>query len=208
MERVYLVRHGATPWNETGRFQGHSDIELSDLGQTQAAHVARRLARTAIEAVYTSPLKRAMETAAAIASQCGCTPQPDPRLREAHFGDWEGMTFQEFAKAWPDRVRQWVGDPLDTRPPGEGAETLRELENRAMEALKDILARHDGGKVVIVGHGGSIRAFITRALGSDLSIYRRIRLDNCSISRLEVHGDHFVIGGLNDTEHLDDGEKE
>lgn len=208
MQRVYLVRHGATSWNESGRFQGHSDIPLSDLGHDQAARVARRLARSSIEAVYSSPLQRAMETARAIASQCGCTPVSDPRLREAHFGDWEGMTFKEFTQAWPERVRQWLGDPLDTRPPGDGAETLRELENRTREALQDILDRHDDGDVVIVGHGGSIRAVISRALGSDLSIYRRIRLDNCSVSRLEVHGDHTVIGSLNETEHLADGKEE
>lgn len=208
MERVYLVRHGATMWNEMGRFQGHSDIPLSDSGLEQAACVARRLSREPIDAVYSSPLVRAVDTASVIAEACECQPVADRRLMEAHFGDWEGMTVKEFTSAWPDKVREWIRDPLNTRPPGEGAETLAELQDRTMSALSDILGKFPGGRVVVVGHGGSIRAMISNALGSDLSIYRRIRLDNCSISSLEVHRGRFVIGGLNDTCHLSDDVKE
>lgn len=200
MTTLYLIRHGETVWNADGRFQGHQDTDLNDTGRAQARLVAQRLAAVKLDAIYTSDLHRSAETAEIIAGPHGLLPMADTRLREAFFGEWEGHTIHEITERWPEIMTAWRADSLRTRPPG--GETLEQLQQRVGEMLDDIFRDHPDGTVAIAGHGGSVRAVIAIALGADLSIFRKIRLDNCALSVVRHQDGRYTVLHLNDTCHL------
>ncbi|MHB0935633.1 MAG: alpha-ribazole phosphatase [Armatimonadota bacterium] len=200
MTILYLVRHGETAWNAGGRFQGQQDTPLSDKGCGQARSVAQALAGRHFDAVYTSDLARAAETAACIAAPHGLTPMRDIRLREVYFGEWEGLTVAEVTERWPEVIAAWRADSLRTRPPG--AETLQQMLERITAFTEEMLRQYPDGELCIVAHGGSLRALLVYALGGDPALYRRLRLDNCSISIVKVTGDRWSLLLCNDTCHL------
>lgn len=200
MTRITLVRHGETCWNADGRFQGQQDIALNDTGRQQARRTAAALATEPFAACYTSDLQRAWETAEILAAPHGLTPVRDPRLREASFGAWEGCVLAEIATRWPEALAAWRADSLRTRPPG--GETLEAVQTRVAAALHELLARHADESVLLVGHGGSARAIIVEALGTTLEIYRRLHLDNCSVSVIQANEYGYRLYTLNDTCHL------
>ena len=200
MTTLYLIRHGETVWNADGRFQGQQNTPLNALGRAQADSAARALADIPFEAVYTSDLARAAETAEIIAAPHALAPLPDPRLREVHFGEWEGLAMPEVTTRWPEIVAAWRADSLRTRPPG--GETLEQLQQRVVAALTDIVRAYPTGTLAVVGHGGSLRAIITHILNADLSIFRRLRLDNCSISIITVTDGQYTLRLFNDICHL------
>ena len=200
MTTLYLIRHGETVWNADGRFQGHQNTSLSDTGCDQARVVARALAGHHFDAMYTSDLARAVETAATIAAYHDLTPISDARLREAYFGEWEGLTLPEIALRWPEILATWKADSLHTRPPG--GETLEQVQARVAALVSEIMTRNPDGTVAVVAHGGSLRAIVALALGADLSIFRRLRLDNCSISIVQMSDDRSSLVRLNDVCHL------
>ena len=197
---LYLVRHGETSWNADGRFQGQQDSPLSEIGRIQAQATATALAPLPLDAVFTSDLARAAETATAIAAPRALTPIPDARLREAHFGEWEGLTLDDVARCWPEALAAWRADSLNNRPPG--GEGIAQVYQRVMSMTQEVLTRYPEGAVAIVGHGGSLRAIVVFVLEAALTVYRRIRLDNCSITSISVREDRFVLLSLNDTCHL------
>lgn len=201
MLTIYLVRHGETAWNADGRFQGQQDVSLSERGCQQAQTVAATMTSLPLQAIYTSDLRRSAETAEAIAAPHRLAVIPDRRLREAFFGEWEGLTLPQIAARWPEIVAAWRADSLRTRPPG--GETLEQVQARVAEALAAIVQAHPHGTIAIVGHGGSVRAIIATVLGADLSIFRRLRLDNCSISSVRVDDEgRYSLTGMNDICHL------
>jgi alpha-ribazole phosphatase len=162
--------------------------------------VAEYLTHFHFDAIYTSDLRRAAETAALIAAPHLLTPIPDTRLREAHFGEWETLTMPEITQRWPEIVTAWKADSLRTRPPG--GETLEQLQERVVSLVHEIVERYPDGHVAIAAHGGSLRAIIAYALGATLTIFRRIRLDNCSLSIVKAEPDRYVLMRLNDVCHL------
>ena len=169
MTRLFLVRHGATEWNETKRAQGQADIELSELGRKQAQEAARRLASADIAAVYSSDLKRASNTARAIAERHELKVVTDPSLREIDQGEWTGLSVDEIARRWPD----WGDKRHHTaRPGGESPDQVRE---RALGGLKKIVERHPDETVVVVSHGGTIRWVSAEAAGYSTDESARIR---------------------------------
>ncbi|HEX2948833.1 MAG TPA: histidine phosphatase family protein [Armatimonadota bacterium] len=200
MTTLYLIRHGETVWNADGRFQGHQNSPLNDVGRAQAQMVAQAMATYQLDAIYTSDLDRAAETAEAVAVLHQRTPVKDIRLREACFGEWEGYTMTEITERWPEVVTAWRADSLRTRPPG--GETLEIVQQRVTAVVDEIVSNSPDGKVAIVGHGGSMRAVVALALGADLSIFRHLRLDNCSISTIQVMNGHYSLVHLNDICHL------
>lgn len=200
MTMLYLIRHGETVWNAEGRFQGHKNSALNALGRTQAMAVAQAMADYPFAAIYTSDLDRAAETARIIAAPHHLTPIGDPRLREACFGEWEGFTLPEISERWPDTVAAWHKDSLHTRPPG--GETLEQVHGRVAEILAEITARYPDDEVAVVGHGGSLKAMITLTLGATYTTFRRIRLDNCSISILRAGEERCSLIRSNDICHL------
>lgn len=201
MTTLYLIRHGETSWNADGRFQGHRNTPLNDTGIAQARMVARELATYRIDVLYTSDLARAAQTAELIAAEHTAPLIADVRLREAFFGEWEGLTLPEINERWPEILTAWKEDSLRTRPPG--GETLEQVQARVVEAVREMVDRHPNAHVAIVGHGGSLRAVIALALAADLSIFRRLRLDNCSVSTLTVRDGQYALTQMNDICHLD-----
>jgi probable phosphoglycerate mutase len=147
---ILLARHAETDWNLGRRVQGHTDVPLNPAGREQAQALAALLSGEALTAIYASDLERARETAAAVARVHGLEVTVDPDLREKHFGSWEGLTDLEIAARFPDAVRGRWGD----------GETTEEVAARVLGALERIRARHGSGSVLVVSHGGPLRAIL------------------------------------------------
>jgi len=200
--RLIFVRHGETDFNVERRYQGHTDSELSERGRQQAVSVAKRLGAEPITAVYASDLRRASETARIIADVHDLQVCTDARLRECSFGDWEGLSVEEIQERYPKQYENYRQDSVTYRAPN--GETLQSLMARVVSAVEEITARHEDGHIVIVGHGGTVNSFICHALGAQLSIFRRIRLDNCGLTIFHrEQGGRWVLEVLNDTCHLE-----
>jgi probable phosphoglycerate mutase len=166
---LLLVRHGETDWNRDRRIQGHTDVPLNETGRRQAEELAQTLARERVDAVYSSDLARAVQTARPVADRLGLEVETMPELRERDFGSWEGLTDLEIADRYPAHSGPW----------GDG-ETPDELLARLDVALREIAARHPGGRVVVVSHGGPIRRLLRRS-GDDVGA-----IANCAVSRVAV----------------------
>lgn len=165
MATLLLVRHGETDWNAEGRLQGHTDRPLNEHGRRQARALADRLAADDIDAIYTSDLARARETAEILGERLGLPVESDPDLRERNWGNWEGLTGSE-----RDRV-EYVGEDVEAH--GE----------RVVRAVRRIAERHPGQRIVVVTHGGSLRRVQVVAYGMALPV-----VDNCSVWAV-VHED-------------------
>ncbi|MHB1319285.1 MAG: histidine phosphatase family protein [Anaerolineae bacterium] len=200
MPRLYAVRHGITGWNALGRIQGHAQSQLTEIGRKQAEAIAERLSTEHIDAVYASDLDRAMHTAQAIARPHGLAVYPDPRLREAAYGDWEGRTMDELRQLYPDTVTEWMSEPVTVAP--SGGESLDEVAARVGSFLEELRAHPDDEQIVVVGHGGSIRALLCLALCVPQGYSRRVRVDTASLSIVDLRPNRCVVMALNDRHHL------
>jgi broad specificity phosphatase PhoE len=168
---ILLARHGESDWNRAKRWQGHADRPLTERGREQAHALADRLAATELDAVYSSDLERARETAEIVARSQGLDVHVLPELREVDVGSWSGLTRAEAERRFPDAFRRWAAG-------GEGwddGETYEQLSERVLRAIRTIAADHPGERVLVVAHGGTIRAVHAAALGVDVHTYRRIR---------------------------------
>ncbi len=150
MTRLVLVRHGETDWNVEGRYQGQADPPLNARGRAQARSVAPKVAALHPEAIYSSPLKRAWETAMAISEATGLPVTPEPRLKEINQGRWQGMLVTEIQRQFPEEFRLWMERPWELEMPDR--ESLRDLEKRVLEAVAEIVRRHPTGTVALVTH--------------------------------------------------------
>ncbi|TQN32336.1 putative phosphoglycerate mutase [Haloactinospora alba] len=155
--RIICWRHGQTSWNAEKRFQGQTDIPLDGRGQAQAAHAARLLARLRPDAIISSDLRRAADTAERLAEQLGTPVERDKRLRERNGGPWEGLTMSEIRASWPEEYTRMA------IPGGEDLETVGERMRDAIERGLETVP--DGGLLAVVSHGASLRAAINRLLG-------------------------------------------
>jgi broad specificity phosphatase PhoE len=199
--RAFIVRHGETDWNIEGRRQGSSDIRLSDTGIAQARAVAMRLSAEPVVAIYCSDLARAKETAQLIGAYHAVPIEETSALREAGLGEWEGMTDAEIADAYgAEAMAAYRNQPLAYRPPG--SESLASVAARMQGEMDRIADRWFDGTVVIVGHGGSLRALLCQAVGAPPGCMVGFRLDNGSISLIERRGARAWICYSNDTSHL------
>ena len=202
--RIYLVRHGETEWNITMRAQGHTDVPLSDVGRRQADCLGKRLAGEEFKGCYASDLKRAGETAAIIwkhQKRRHLDIETLPELRELNFGDWEGMTMQEVAGQFMDDLKLWWDKPASLRIPG--GETMGELAERCLGALKQIVSRHNGGNVLVVTHGGPIRIITASVLEMDLNKYWRLQMANACLSIIDFpEWEKGILMLFNDCSHL------
>lgn len=201
MLRLYLVRHGVTVWNQEARWQGHTDVPLSAEGVEQAKRIAMRLSRHPIAAVWSSDLARARHTAEVIAEPHGLEVVATSRLRETMLGEWEGLTIQEIiARGDEELWRNVRHDSLTYRPPG--AERLEAVWDRLMSVRDEIRERHSEGEVVVVGHGGSLRALICDAFGATITSMPHSALDNASLSAIDYAEHRTWVKLVNDTSHL------
>lgn len=208
---LYLVRHGVTVGGEQRRYKGSIDVPLSDEGWEQAqktaaficSDVERRAAKaeeeghvpSRLEAIYASPLSRALRTAEAICAPCAMHPVVNPDLRERHFGIWEGMTFSEIKEQYPEEFRAWARNPLDHAP--VGGETTREVETRCVRVMHDLIERHKGRSLAIVAHGGVNRVILCNIMGLPLEHIFRIEQDNAAVNIIEFWEAYPVIKLLN-----------
>lgn len=199
MATLYLVRHGETTFNAEGRIQGHLDAPLSELGLRQARMIARRLEGETFSAVYSSDLVRARVTAEIIANTHGIPVHTTPLLREAYLGVVQGLTRAEVEERFPAGLNLWRTDP-SLRPPE--AETLGQVVQRCAEFLNTTLAGYDEEeRVLVVGHGGSVRGVIIAALGLPIEAFRVFHFSNASLTILNT-GRSCGLWLLNDTCHL------
>lgn len=202
MTRVILVRHGQTKWNVELKYQGHSEVELTLNGMEQAKLVAARLAIEPLAAVYSSDLGRARTTAEFIAQPHGLPVTTISDLREYHFGDWEGLTFQQISTRWPDISTNFFQNPDEVKIPG--GETFRAVKARAEAAVKRLVLDHPDQTIVIVSHGGTIRTIICAALGLHLNRVWALKQDNTAVNVIEYRGEDAVVALMNDTHHLNE----
>lgn len=199
--RVYLIRHGETEWNHTMKFQGATDIPLSEHGRRQAASLGKRLGGLKLDAFYASDLVRAHETATIISNRHGMSVETVPGLRELNFGAWEGLTIAEIQKLFANELEQWWENPFSIRIPG--GETYNELIERSVNAIKEIVARHSDGRIAVVSHGGPIRSIVGSVLEMDLGKYWRLGLHNGSLTILDFTGwEYGILTLYNDCSHL------
>jgi alpha-ribazole phosphatase len=222
LSRLILVRHGVTSWNQAGRYQGHQDIPLGELGRLQAARVAGRLASERIDLCLTSDLGRARETAASVLAGRGLVPTETPALRELGFGTWEGLGSMQIAPKYPAEWEAWIRDPVMAAPPA--GETLQQLLDRLLVPLAEVVALptrqgepHDwfayraaggageeptAGTVLVVSHGGPIRVLIAHLLGLPLRAYWQFAIRPASVSILELYPEGAIAEVIGDTSHL------
>lgn len=197
---LFLARHGQTDWNAARRFQGASDIGLSERGRDQAAALGRALGARRLAAVYVSPLLRARETVAIAMPGDPVPVIPMDELRELSLGDWEGRTVDEIRSEEGDPYLAWLRAPHDCPPPG--GEPLDRVAARVRGALDRIAASHGAGdEVLVVAHGGVISVYACHLLGSSFNSLWRLRVDNCSLTVVKPPR----LVSINDTSHLAPG---
>jgi broad specificity phosphatase PhoE len=201
MALFYFVRHGETAWNAEERLCGSTDVPLSDVGRRQAHLLGLRFQPIWVEALYSSPLGRALETAQLIGEAIGREPVVDPRLAELNYGAWEGRLFEEIKRTSPAIYGAWDADPANVAPP-EG-ETGVHLIERVTPFMADLAQRHRSGNVVVVCHKTVCRLLACHIMGTPLSEYRRrITMDNAAVNIFETREGKWGVVALNDTSHL------
>ncbi len=201
MALFYFVRHGETEWNAEGRLCGRTDVPLSKVGRWQARLLAARLKPISVEALYSSPLGRALETAGLIGAAVGHEPVVDGRLVELNYGAWEGRTFDEIKRSDPDAYRAWDADPASMAPP-EG-ETGFQLVERVTPFLAEMSQRYQQGNVAVVCHKTVCRLMACHIMGVPLSQYRkRIPMENAALNVFAHKEGKWQVVALNDISHL------
>ncbi|MEV2238908.1 histidine phosphatase family protein [Micromonospora sp. NPDC049891] len=182
MTRLIIWRHGNTDWNAASRVQGQTDVPLNDLGREQARAAAPLLAALRPDALVASDLNRAAETAAALSALTGLPVRSDARLRERHFGTWQGLLLTEVAERFPEEYARWRAGDLD---PGADIEPLDELGKRVGTALQEAADELPGGTVVIATHGAAARQGCGHLLGWAHDVLRTVgSLGNCHWTEL------------------------
>ena len=196
MLSVYLLRHGQTPYNADGnRYCGHTDIELTERGIQQALGVRERLRGVHLDAVYSSPLLRARRTAE-LASGWSSV-QTDRRMIEIDFGSWEHKTREEFVAEDPGSWEAWSRDPWHSRA-GNTGESGAEIVGRLDSFFDEMLARHAGQTILVVGHNGVNRLYMAHKLGIPLQHHRRLVQENSAITLFELDDSgEFTLQRLN-----------
>ena len=199
--RVLAIRHGETDWNVAGRVQGQLDVPLNDNGRWQVHRLALAVAEEDISAIYSSDLLRALETAQAVERGCGDPITTDIGLRERGFGIFEGLSYDEIGRRWPEQSERWRKRDPDFGP--EGGETLRQFYERSIAAVTRAAAMHPGQTIAVVSHGGVMDCLHRAALSLALDAPRTWQLGNASINRVLYTPQGFTLIGWSDDYHLD-----
>ncbi len=210
--RILAIRHGETLWNVDTRIQGHLNIDLNDTGRWQAERVGHALAEEPIHAIYSSDLRRAFETAQAIATaparlaaRTHTPAQVTPRLqlRERHFGHFQGKTWAEIESGWPEETKRWRGRDPHWSP--EGGESLTALRERIARCVDELASQHLGEQIVLVAHGGVMDVLYRLATGQDIQAPRTWHLGNAAINRLLWTPQGLSLVGWGDVSHFEEG---
>ena len=195
MTRLLICRHGRTSWNAAHRVQGHSDVGLDEVGHAEARRAAASLAVERPDVLVSSDLRRARETAGAIADVTGLPIVTDPLLRERAYGIWEGLTDDEIAVGYPEENKRWrtgLSAPID------GVENQIDVGKRMVEALNAAADRAPDGTVLVVTHGGSAKRGCGALLGWPDEAWATLSgLDNCHWIELRRRGAGWRLYGYN-----------
>jgi broad specificity phosphatase PhoE len=176
MTTLILIRHGETNWNNIGRYQGQADPPLNPRGRQQAAELAENLAGAQLDMLYSSPLRRALETAEIVAERLKIPVYQDARLQEIHQGDWQTRLRSEIETLYPELFQRWEREPWQVTPPG--GEHLSQVQGRVYQAVDDILARHPGKRIGLVAHRIPIALLKMRYQNLEPDIVRSLHLPN------------------------------
>jgi broad specificity phosphatase PhoE len=200
--RLLLVRHGSTEHSHEGRFSGRNELPLDDHGRRQAQAIARHVSRMGrVDVVLSSPLRRARETAEAIAAKVGGEVEVVADLVEMEFGEWEGLTLADAHLKWPALIRSWL-DGADVGPPG--GESFTQVETRVVPALEQIVATHRGKRIVAVSHVTPIKTLLRIALCAPQETMFKFHLDTASLSVVDYYEDGASsVRTINNSEHPD-----
>ena len=200
MTQLILVRHGQTAWNKQPHFRGRADIELDETGLAQAEATAARVAQWPVSAVYSSPLKRAMATAQAIAEKLDIAVQPHDGLLDIYFGSWQGLTAQQAREDNGELLESWLKKPQKvTFPQGE---SLTHVRDRISGALDELTAKHRDETIVLVSHVVVLKVLLCYVLGLDNSHFWKIEQGTCAINIVKADGGDYTVSLINDTCHL------
>jgi 2,3-bisphosphoglycerate-dependent phosphoglycerate mutase len=201
--RITAIRHGETAWNVDTRIQGQLDISLNEQGRWQAQQAGQAMASEQVDAIVSSDLSRAYETALAVAKPHGITVQTDHGLREREFGSFQGKTFAEIEAQMPEQAVLWRKRVPDFSP--GGGESLLIFRERVAQCLCRLAAQYAGKHIIVVSHGGVMDIIYREATGLELQAPRTWQLGNASINRVLWNGEHFSLIGWSDTRHLNQG---
>jgi len=193
--KIYLIRHGETEGADTRRYKGHIDVPLSENGISQVQRLSEHLSRNAeLSAVYTSDLSRASRSAEIIAAPFNITPIVIRELKERNFGDWEGMSFDEIQKIYPDAFTSWAKNPLRFSP--LNGESTLEVHDRVMPVFIRIEEENKGKNIAIVTHGGVTRVILCSMLEMPLENIFRIEQDFAALNIVEFW-DYPIVKQIN-----------
>jgi len=204
MAKLILARHGETMWNVEKVFRGRADVGLDEVGIKQAELLAKYLSNWELEAIYASPIRRALETANIVARYQKVSARIAEGLTDFDFGEWQSLSEQQVRRLYPDLFNEWHNNPDKVRMPG--GESLEDVRRRAVEVVNDIVSRHQGN-VLLVSHRVVIKVLICYLLGLDNSHFRNINQDVGGITIFDYVDGRFVLTRHNDTSHLRDLQK-
>ncbi|MFN3598114.1 MAG: phosphoserine phosphatase PspA [Aquificaceae bacterium] len=202
MVKLYLVRHAESQWNPIGRYQGLLDPELSERGKKQAKLLGKHFKNITLHAVYSSPLKRTMQTALSLVEGKNMEVIPDKRIIEIDHGLWSGMLVQEVQEKFPQQFKRWLEEPHKVS--FEDGESLLQVYEKVKDFLNYVKEKHWGQTIALVSHTVPMRAMYCALLNIDLSRFWSFGCDNASYSLIHMERDRNVIIQLNITCHLGD----
>ena len=183
--KIYLIRHGEVGDGNEKRYNGHTDVPLSEKGEEQIKRLSDYLkGLTKLKAIYTSDLSRALKSAEIIAGPHGLEPVIEEGLKEFSFGVWEGMTFNEIEQKYPDAFNAWAKNPIKFSP--MGGESTLDVRNRSWPVFNEIVKRHEGEAIAIVTHGGINRIILCELLGMPLENIFRIEQNFAALNIIEI----------------------
>lgn len=201
MIKLILVRHGTTICNEGGVFSGFTDSILSEKGKAQAIKLAQYLKDENIDRIYTTPFSRTKETVKKLAEIKSIQIEERSQLNEIDFGDFEGLSFKGIEKEYPEEIEKMINEGFEYKYPN--GESLVDTFMRVKNEVKRIINDNQNSTVLICSHGGTIRNIISYLLCEDYKYHWNFRIDNCSITEIEVDNNFAVINKLNDKTYFE-----
>jgi broad specificity phosphatase PhoE len=204
MAKLILARHGETAWNAEKIYRGRADIGLDELGIEQAKLLAKYMSNWELQLIYSSPLKRALDTANAVARYHKIAVHIADGLTDFDYGEWQSLPEQEVKRRYPALHKEWLNEPHKVKMPG--GESLEDVTRRAIEVVNDVISRHQGN-ALLVSHRVVIKVLICWLLGLDNSRFWDIKQDVGAITIFDYLDGRFVLIRHNDTCHLKDLQK-
>lgn len=200
--RLLVLRHGEVAPQHKNYLYGQMDVELSEVGEEQARRTGQHCRQYPVRAVYSSDLQRALTLGREIGRHHGIVPVRDERLRERHFGHWQGLPWSEIAERFPEEQERYYADRFTTRVPG-GAENFLDVQSRVRPFLREVLARHPGECIAITAHSGTVRIILAECMSIPLECIFTFEQDYCCLNVIDYWPTgRMRVNVLNYTDHV------